>query len=305
MKYCQNCNIPLDDNASFCIECGGIAMGSADNPTYDYSSVPLLSKKSVIDTVREWAKSKLFLVTIIIFTVSWLLGFIISLYNAIVDPSVDFTVGGEVVTYASSAASVIVAIIIAIPAALMVAGMWMTYGSAKSDNERMTSSGLTLVKVATVITLILTCILVGFIVLTFSLALVLFKAGGILPEIWGESENNAIAALLNGSFIALFTIILVLVVVIGALAIIYEAFAIKTVNSIKSTIETGRPTVKASSFVAVMSIIIGGFYILSALLSLEESSFVAILNSLLSSASFILLGIVLLNYKNKISELNN
>lgn len=302
MKYCQNCGVKLDDNANFCIECGGLAMESTDNATHDYSSVPLLSQNSVINTVRECAKSTLFLTTLIIFTVTLILGFIISLYAANVSPNVKITINGVTSLSASRIASIVAAVLSTVPNALIVTGLWMTYKSAKDNNERMTTAGLTLIRVILIIMLILICIALPMVVIAFLILIAGLDVISIqeLRELFDYPSSTPMT---KDDFLALFITVLLIVVIVGVLAIIYYAKAAKTVKSIKSTVATNVVTGKVSAFVSVLAIIGGVFFALGALLTITESSLITLIHNFLNAASLILFGSVLGNYRNRIEAL--
>ncbi|MBR5272612.1 MAG: zinc ribbon domain-containing protein [Clostridia bacterium] len=301
MKYCQNCGIKLDDNANFCIECGGTAADNSGGAPSDYSSVSLLSANSVMDTVRDRAKSTLFLATLIVFTVMLSLTFMISLYNAVVTPTVRITIGGMVSFSASRVASLVTAVVGTAPNALILTGLWMTYRSANND-EQISTSGLSLIRVMLVILLVLLCVAFPIIIL----GLVLFLVG--MDSISNQDLQYIFGSFFDGPVIRddlsvlLITIIIILVIV-AVFAIIYYAKAIGTVKSIKATIETNTVMGKISGFVAILAIIGGVFFALGTLISITESSLITLICDLSRAASFILFGSVLGNFKTRIEAL--
>lgn len=319
MKYCQNCGKQLDDNASFCIECGGNAMeqGGYSAPA-DYSDVRLLSPNTVLNTVRECAKSKLFLVAIILYTITIVMSFVTSIYNInntyeMMDMYTDIMGGNsfssEIMSSPSYGVGNIIGVIIGmVPAVLIAIGMWITYASAAGENDRMTTAGLTIIKVVAIIYLVLMCIAAVLMVLVLALMLIFFEAMDFdeLFGIWNDyGMSSGEAAMAQSIFIVVFAILFIMIIAVLAFSIFYYAKIIKTVNVIKSTVQTGTVTGKISVFVAVMAIIIGGCIGLSGLSSLLLGQFLLAITSILSALVQIFLGVVLFSYRNKIRVFEN
>ncbi|MBR5773888.1 MAG: zinc ribbon domain-containing protein [Clostridia bacterium] len=298
MKYCSKCGIRLDDNASFCIECGGAAAGVADNPAPDYSSVPLINRQvGILNTIRDLARSKLFLATIIVYAVTALLNLAYSFYSITeVEPLSDYTsatIVGEVIGIIISAA----------PTVLILIGMWITYSSAKSADERLKTNGLNIIRIITIIMLVLICIVVAFAIPLSILVVFLSGSEELMfdPSYWGES----MAALFSEFMTVFLVVALVVALIVAVLMIVYYSLVIKTIKSIKTTIETGVLTGKVSIFVAVMSIIIGVFTALSAFSSITGNAIFAGIASLPSAASYILFGVIIFNYDSRVKTAAN
>lgn len=315
MKYCQNCGATLDDNARFCIECGGVAQETENySSPVDYSNVPLISNNTVLNTVRDCARSPFFLAAIILYTATILFNIVNLIQTMFVSsniyniPNVLFNVSEDVLV-ASNISAIIVVVIGSSPAILMAVGMWITYASARGNDERMSTSGLTIIKVISIIFLVLMCVAAGMMLLLFALMIVVISVTGLSeftdPEIWAEFGSAAEAAVLAESvFVILLVVLIVLTAAIFTFAIIYYAKIIKTINVIKSTIETGTVTGKISTFVAVMAIIIGAFMAFPALYLLVMGQFIMVLSYLLSALSSIFFGVLLFSYKNKMASVS-
>lgn len=320
MKFCQNCGISLDDNAKFCIGCGAVVEA---NPTYsapvDYSDVQLISQNTVLNTVRECAKSKLFLVAIILYSITLVLSLItsvssVSLANGLLDSYMDMMVGDalsdEIMASSYSVGSVIGIVIGMAPTVLFAVGMWITYASAVSQNDRMSTAGLTIIKVVSIIYLVLMCIAAGLMVIVFALLLIFFNAidfGALIhSDVWRDyGMSSGDVAVAQSMFSVVLIVALVVVAIVFALIIIYYAKIIKTINVIKSTITTGAVTGKISVFVAVMTIILGGCTALSITSVLVLGQFLPAISSILSALSSIFFGVVLFSYRNKIASVSN
>lgn len=309
MKYCQNCGASLDDSAKFCIECGAVVeQTTISSAPVDYSSVKLISNDAVLGTVRQCASSPLFLISIIAFTVATLFGWISSFIanDMMVDATV--TMNDMILPSSSRVASIIGSVIGAAPSALLVIGMWMTYASAKGNNDRMKTSGLAVIRVVLIIFLVLMCICAGLVLILIAIMSVAISVVGTSvftdPEIWSEFGNaTEAAALAESMFIVVAIIAVIVFAAFFTLAIIYFAKLARTVKVIKTTIETGTITGKASAFVAVMAIILGGFTAIAALSALAFGQFYLGATYLLSALTSILFGALLFSYRNKMASI--
>ena len=127
---------------------------------------------------------------------------------------------------------------------LITAGLWITFGSAvKRGSDRMSGAGLTMIKVVTIIRLVLFCIF---------FALVLFGAliGGLIQGAVNDAFEFAELREVGILYFLLMTSILVGFMVMG---ILYYAGILRTLNAVRSSLQTGIPNPGASGYVAVMN----------------------------------------------------
>lgn len=292
MKFCRKCGASLDDNAQFCLECGEKSIDGFSQQ--DYSSVNLISKNGLIDSIRDCAKSTLFLVTLGVFLITTVVSFVISMYDASRN-AINVTVNSNVVATDNG---VTVAIISLIVSALVALGMILIHSSAKSGGE-MKTAGLTIIKVISIITLVFLCFAVVILAITTG---VLFSYGSNTQDFLKEFGGSDSFTILTRSWIlALYQIAFAIATVIFAFLVVYYAFIIKTINCIKSTIQTG--VVKglgAAGFVGVTSIVIGALAAVGAIGIIGDGAMVVGLSSLLSAASIILFGVLLVNYRKRV-----
>lgn len=307
MKFCRSCGKELNDNAKFCGGCGAATsvkeaapapvMRGASAPV-NYSTVPLLTNNNVPAAVKKCAASPLFLVCIILFTITTLL----SLVSSFDSMSSALYLSSFDISYSSDTASVM-AIFAAIPSILVVLGMWITYFSAIGNNSKISTAGLSIIKVIMVISLVLICVGAGLMTIGLAIIAIALESGELRREIdWDDILPRGSSADVE-AVLAIATIIgFMIVVAVVVLAIIYYAKVIGTINVVKSTVETGRITGEASGFVAVMSIIFGAISISSALVLIADEEALAGFSSLLSALTSILFGALLFSYNKRISQ---
>ena len=149
----------------------------------------------------------------------------------------------------STSSSYVEAILLSIPSFLIILGIWLTIGAAANkNNDRMSTGGLTLIKVIQIIFLVVTCIVFAVLLIA---AVILVATTGRIGSSYNSSSPFAAALvsflLLTGVFV---------------FVLIFNIKVLKTIGSAKSVAATGMPNNKASGFVAVMLFICSVFGII-------------------------------------------
>lgn len=293
--FCAKCGIENAENAVFCKNCGNsIGTTPAPQAASVYTAPvpvakPPLSSHPVLNVVKKLASSPLFLVAVIAYSAQILFSivnsagtgakvemFLYQLLNRLGgNVSYEFYEIVDGISRIGDIPYVIGTIIGLIPAILICIGLWMTFASARNRMvDGMKTSGLTMIKVLTIIQLIGSCIAVAAIELLLLLAVVGIAATEYAP----------------GVAIAILVLLVLVVAASYTLQIIYSAKIIKSLNSVKSTITTGSPVAKASRFVAVWAFISA----FGALFSVASS----FLSSVATITSLICFGILVFKYNN-------
>lgn len=128
-----------------------------------------------------------------------------------------------------------------IPALLIILGLWITVGSAANKNtDRMSTGGLTLIKVIEILQFIGICICFAALIIVSIIGMVVASLNS------GATE---------GAPIILLVLLLFALVAVFVVTIIYYAKIFKTIGAAKSVVATGRPSTNASGFLAVVLIL--------------------------------------------------
>ncbi|MBQ9544632.1 MAG: zinc ribbon domain-containing protein [Clostridia bacterium] len=175
------------------------------------------------------------------------------------------------------------AVVAQIPQILICVGVWMVLISAFSQTSRMSGSGLTVIKVITIISLVFACVGAGILVIL-----------AIVGIVVGIAQDIAILPVISGIFLFFFA-------VFAAFLIIYYAKTVKTLNTMRSVIDTGAPNDRVSSFVAVICIIGGAGAGMSFLGSITLDLFNALANAA-NAVALILFGLLIFKFRNTMQE---
>ena len=170
MKFCQKCGAQADDNVVFCTNCGERftsnqpPMYNQVEPNYYQGQAPrpkpTLSQNPVLNKVKGLATAPLFLVTIIIFSLSVFLQFIRAFKpgsvmgqlfegNKLLQEIGGLDFFGSTL-YRMQGVFTAYALIALVPTILICIGLWMFYASAATPENRSTA-GLTMIKVSVII----------------------------------------------------------------------------------------------------------------------------------------------------------
>ena len=190
-----------------------------------------------------------------------------------------------------------------IPSVLIAAGIWMVYAGAKDSSRPMPSGGFTMLKVMSIIGLVALCISGALLVLMFFILMAvsgalnssLYYSFGSAAWEFGEYVMPVLMSLL-GLFLVMFVGLLVLYIV-------YYAKLIKTINAVRYTATTGRPSNNVSPFVAVMCFIAAVFGVLSAVTQLAFGAVFSGLAMLCQATASVCFGMLLFRYRNEMRQL--
>ena len=195
----------------------------------------------------------------------------------------------------------------AVTTGLILVGLWVTFGSAASKkNGRMTTGGLTTIKVLMILAIIgLSIALVAVIGLTILLAVISSNSSdaleifdeviGYLMAAAGIQELPAINVSLQG-FIGIIGGVSALVMILG---IIFCSRIVKTINVVKYSIQSGNPDDRVSTFAAVLCIIgalFSGYSAVSGLINGGEV--LSGIGAILSAIAPICFAVVIFQYRN-------
>lgn len=314
--YCTNCGKRNADDAAFCFNCGEPLraaehsvpdrvepmMSSISESGYSYgepSGSPERDGRAqrVFDVIKTILTSKLFLAFAVLMSVSFVAsiasGFVQTnpgdnmLNEALTSLMEQFKEEGllevvpdiepntDTVTSAFSFSN--------LHELAALVGIWLLYFDArKKDSIQELARGMSILRILALITLIVVCVIFGIIVVLVLLALL---------------STIALAA---PEATVLFSFILSILAAIAAFAIVYAAKFYQTIKSINSTMKTGVYDGKVSKFVAIVTIV---FACISALSSLATLDITSVIAGVCSSAAFIILGVMLLQYRDNMCSL--
>ena len=189
-------------------------------PAYGGYVPPVPPASTAVGILKQVSSSPLFLVFVSLYSLSLVVQLIWVFANPFAETSsVAFGIMGWILS------------------ALTGLGLWMHFGAAADRRtQAMKTSGLTLVKVCAIITLVLVSIVLvlGFVAMAIMLIVVLRS---------GVAEASVIAAVLLGAYL-----------LIGILAVVYYAKVVTSVSAASICASTGYPR-KVSSFVAVVNFV--------------------------------------------------
>ncbi len=312
--FCPNCGAQNENEATFCKNCGAKLAASQGEPqaqpaeaftpnaaqpqpansytNYAPYQAPV-PENPVIGTVKRVAASPVFLTAVILFTVSLVMEIISSFApsNALVSFLYDFArengFGYEMRQFLNEYDFLLEQDVAGIlfssaPTIVMAVGLWLIYAAAKKPNASgMSSAGLTVAKVMTIISLVLISIVTALFAIAFlGVSVGLNYADGIPDFAFGIVYG-----------------IMFVVAVAFVLYIVYLAKIIQSLNTVKNTVNSGIASDKVSGFVGVMCYIVG---VITALNSISGLLFSVptFLSSLCSGVATVLFGVVLFRYRN-------
>ncbi len=303
--YCSQCGTQNPENAVFCKNCGASLFKQAEEKAENNvaAAEPVtneepkeesqqtqenyVSVNPVIQLIKKWSTSSLFLTATILFTVFIGLSSLGSLFTSAEDGGFTLSITG------------IIAMI----------GLWKLYATGKKNVREFDKSGLTTLKVAVIIDLVGICIALG----VGGVALIII--GACLPSVielvgaqWQDFINELQASfyaegvdfgevdinmLFSPEALTVFFISLG-ITLLGLLVffIFFYVKAKKNIENIVSMIVTGTVTKNITMGFIVLMFIIGGISVLSFdWLSICEG------------VAYILFSIVLLKFKNEAEQL--
>ena len=163
-----------------------------------------------------------------------------------------------------------------IPAILIVVGLWMLFASAKNrSGEPLKATGLTIIKVITIINLVVVSLAALLVVVVLFLAM-------------------AALASYEDAIVPAFLAVIVLVAAIFALAILFYVKLATTIHTMQTSIRTGMPSDRVSAYVAVIAILGGVGSLMSILGAGGVSGMLAMLGAAVAAFCY---GIFLFRYR--------
>ena len=309
--FCMNCGQPCADGNKFCEHCGAPLLDTTAQPASQPAPQPVQQPyyapapaayapaNPVLDTIKRLATSPLFLAAtvaqsgMILFTIiaamagtSGLLGSLDTYLSMILrmggysSSEVSGLLGG--VGSLFTGASLGATLVGQLPAILIAVGLWLLYVSAADKSGApMKTTGLTLVKVSTIISLvvsILVLVVFEFIVIGITMAA-------------AKYDDSAIV----GGIIVMLALLVVL-----SLGILMNVKTLSTIGTMQKTIQTAQPSDKVSTYVAVISILNGIGAIIG---MLGFGSVLSVLSGLCSAVACICFAVFLFQYRDKMRAL--
>ena len=283
---CTQCGNYVSDDLQFCPECGARQMPASNAPrSYTVPTRPAAApaapadkwRRHFLKSWRRFATSTPALVLLICATMTQILGLFGVADSGMLGAAIG-SLGGAGEELGGLFASV--SFISMIPGILTVTAMWMLYLDARTPGSRLNLTGMTILKILQIVSLVGTCIAFGI-----ALLMMMGLSGGA-----SKADLGGLSGLLGmGAW---------LIAIVGAIVIGYNVLVLKTVSAMKTTLETCDPN---PSF----AMILGVFQIISGVVSLI-SSFIGDFSfgTVLSVACSILYGVLLIQYKNLMQMLS-
>ena len=281
MKKCFRCKNRIANEATFCPVCG-----------VDFTR---LSEPNslVIPTLKKMATSPLYLACAIAYTCQivfsicsliWDRASVISmLQKYLLSGSASLEMSMAISSLSQEFSGINIASFLGyIPTVLMSVGIWMLFLSAKNaTDDALNPSGLTFVKVSTIIHIV--CLILATLFVEF----IFF----MLAWAFNEVADGLVSVVIT---------VMIVFAVFMAFPIFMYIKVVTTVNTMKRTIQTQVPSYKVSVFVAVMSIVSGVGYVI---LLLNSISLFSVLSSVSMAVACIGFGVFLFRYRKEMQML--
>ncbi len=328
MKSCKHCSASNKDENQFCINCGlkldehQYVMPPVPPVQQPYSSAPApfsygqpnnyyfspaQPDPNRIQRIRDLASSNLMLILVILWFAQILMSVAVSAVSSDLSYIIPTTSDSKLIRIFSDTMpifSLVSSITGMIPSILIGIGLLMINRSASDRHSSMSTSGISLIRVISIIQFSFICIalfalfMVSLLVLSGSLSGLLDKIIAEL-QIYDYFEGINFAGIINVIGVAL----IIGIIIGGAVVISYFVILIKFLGSVLATVRTGIPQEKFASALSVISFIIGGLSaigVFGALVSISTASYVGLLDfitSALSATVYILMGVIIHKYK--------
>ena len=287
--YCENCGALLKEGAIFCTQCGAKTRQAAAQPQgpspaegqSEYTRPPYQNAgfdnvygqygqnyaspydnynnppEPSVFNIKEPASSGLYLFAVILFSVNILYGVIFtnSVYSSVYQILSAAGIGISDLGLSISGFAIatrIASVILSVPSLLIVLGLWLIFGSAKSSSKKLKSGGIKLINVIMIIRLIFFCIAIF---LAEAACLFFVIVAGL-----DDYGNFPAASSLGPAFIA---VIALAIAGAAVVCIIYFAKILKMLGSAKRCADTGQ-----KPFISVYVIVICFISLFSAIYSL-------------------------------------
>ena len=287
---CKNCGQQNAENSNFCERCG--ARLAPENVHAEF----MYSQGQILATVKSALSSPLMLIQCIIFTL-YIAVYITDIFAGDSLSSAAADLFGYSSMYSSayildSSYALQLAQIAGIISTIFIAiGLWITFASAAGRKySGMSTSGLSIIKIIVIIRLVAFCIIMA--VLPFMILAVIRSTMSM--TMYGNIADESYYF----SFLPFAAAALIFWAAMFVLIIIYMAKSIGTVNTIMRTINTAAPSDKVSGYAAVFNFIFAAYNLSLAASSLSSITYTV--SCLLDAAVYIIFGIMIFRYKERI-----
>ena len=269
---CSKCGTLNSEEAAFCKNCGASLITQDTQPTeenQDEVTYPAIS------TIKKIASSGLFMAGAICLSIFAFLQFISAFSGSFMFKYVEtmmdltgayhyetamidgfFDIMGTVFTSAS--------LIGLIPVVLAVIGVWLFY-SATKKNEPVNTKGLRILKGTIIYEIVILSVVDGLILLLIVACIAIL---GSNVAFLGQSLNipqyvEGIGAVSTGVLVFIFSLVFIILAASFIINLLVYIKALKTVNDIKETFESGIFFGKVSMYLIVMLFVMGASSALS------------------------------------------
>jgi len=321
MTFCQNCGHGNDEGAKFCVFCGkGFFIADTDQPentmfTNDGAQTVFGARRAAWaasalsdaqQAVKSAGASNLMLASAVIVSMQLLLNLLsifrfnltysvgqLDLFRAPLFYGIEegiYEAGMGLMEGMNLLQGLIRSFMFMglIPTILICVGLWMfVLASRRGDVKTL---GLSLLKGVAIYNIVMVAVVMAIFAV---LSVVIIAAMQSFSRYsYGYNEEA----------IALVAVIIAIVIVIAALVLplLYYIFALKTVDTVKMTVITGKPSDKVSPFVAVYGCISAGIGLLFSLFSLDAAS---VLTSLLNGTFMVIAAVMIFSYRKTMREI--
>lgn len=297
-KFCQKCGEPLVDRSVYSGRKESDPIETPERERAESGKKATEYTKGLAGALRRLIDSPLYLMTAACLTVQILFGVLSAgagrstltnlIYQILEEGDLGYYLSGseiDALVNAMSRTNVASAVLANIPAIAICVGLWMLLVQAINRNKRMDITGLTVIRVVTIIRFVLLLLGLAFAVITTFVA---------LAALSGYSDNVWI--------IVVFA--LIILAVVAYMTVTFYLKVLKMIGSAKDIIISGTKTAPAYLYVIVITFIAAGLQIISALSSLFTVGFTAFLSSAAGAAASVGFGL-LMNRFNTLEMLVN
>lgn len=294
---CSQCGSPIPEGMLFCTECG-----ARQTPAADFPPVPPVApaypapgyapntpaapaapvdkwRRHFLKSWRRFASSTPALALLICATLVQILGLFGVADSGLMGAALG-SIAGEDAAKTLGDTFAFTSFLGMIPGILTLVAMWLLYLDARKPGPRLNTTGMMILKIMQIVTLVGICIVCGI-----GLLLMLGLTGSA-----SKADLGGLSDLLGmGAW---------LVAIVGALAIGYQVLVLKTISAIKTTMETAAPNPGFAMVLGILQIVSGAFSLISSFIG--DFSF----GTLLSVACSVLYGVLLIQYKQLMDKLN-
>ena len=186
-----------------------------------------------------------------------------------------------------------------IPAILVAVGMWLFYSTCRNrQTGNVSTVGLTICKVLAIISLVMICVIIALVLFIMVVVMVVL-ASNMGYSYYYNATDNANVLIFAQVFLGIFAVVLAAMLV---LYILYYVSVIKVINRIKASAINGVPDNRIPRFLTGFLMFLGVMNALGGVASLITSP-IAGVGSLAGAACFILMSLLLKEYRDKMTVL--